>query len=143
VTSGQWEAVLHDSALVQSLDHLCTQLDALTSVHGLTARDVGRRLFGLVDEMISAYSTFRAVLGEVYRFQPPDSRAVDVTALAELDLAVRSLVSDAISCLAEGLDGRPGILARVPRLVEFAASLFDHRPVDDEPDLRFELAGLV
>ena len=40
-----------------------------------------------VDEMVLAYSVFR-------------------TALADLDLEVHGVVSDAISCLAEGLDRR-------------------------------------
>jgi hypothetical protein len=97
---------------------------------------------GLSTRWVLAYSVFRTVLTEVCRFQPPEGQAADITTLADLNLEVHRVVSDAISCLAEGLDRRhwAEILAHVPRCVELADSLFDDRPVDDEPDLRFERA---
>ncbi|WP_143050945.1 hypothetical protein [Amycolatopsis pretoriensis] len=68
VTTTQWRDVLVDS----DIEGVCSNLDdsvaEIAAVMSLPARDIGRRLFALLDQVMEIYSQAHVALAEAGRF---------------------------------------------------------------------------
>ncbi|WP_236795275.1 hypothetical protein [Amycolatopsis sp. GM8] len=142
VTLKQWCHVLTDS----DIEGVCLDLDdsitEIFAVVSLPARDIGRRLFGQLDQVLTVYSDARLALVEVGRFVPPEEVGDTTAVLAQLFLAIGEIVRTVVDCAAKALDTDylVGVVEQVGRRDRLLEGLLTVNPPADLPESAVERA---
>lgn len=142
VTTTQWYDVLVDS----DIEGVCWSLDdsiaEVAAVMSLPAREIGRQLFGRLDQVNEVYSQAHVMVGEVGRFIPPEEVGDTTSILERLFLSIGEIVRTSVDCVAEGLDPKrwDDVLDQIGRRDGLLEELLTMSPPAGTPENAIERA---